>query len=97
MLKWCKCVKTLARKQPAFGVVWQGDNYDEIKEFLCAEDDEIVRDGLNLIIKYRKREIEVPVGWYLIMEDTVTESGEYDDIYIKCVPPEFVSKIYEII
>ena len=90
-------MKTLARKHPAVAVVWQGDNYDEIKEFLCAEDDEIVRDGLNLIVKYRKREIEVPVGWYIVMEDTITDSGEYYEIYIKSVPPEFISKIYEVI
>ena len=90
-------IKTLARKFPASAVVWQGDNYKEIKDFLCAEDDEIIRDGLNLIVKYRKREIEVPVGWYLVMEDTVTDVGEYDEIYVKSVPPEFISKIYEMI
>lgn len=90
-------MKTLARKFPASAEVWQGDNYEEIKEFLFLEDEEIFRDGLNLILKINGREIEVPVGWYIIVEDTITDSGEYDETYVKSVPPEFVSEMYEAI
>ena len=90
-------MKTLARKFPASAEVWQGDNYDEIKEFLFLEDEEIFRDGLNLILKINGREIEVPVGWYIIVEDTITDSGEYCETYVKSVPPEFVSEMYEAI
>ena len=90
-------MKTLARKFPASAEIWQGDNYEEIKEFLFLEDEEIFRDGLNLILKINGREIEVPVGWYIIVEDTITDSGEYCETYVKSVPPEFVSEIYEAI
>ena len=90
-------MKVLSRKEPAIAVVWQGDNYDEVKDFLYAEDEDIVRDGLNLVIDggYGRR-LEVPVGWYLIKEDAFTDSGKYDDLYITCVPPEIVSTMYEI-
>ena len=90
-------MKTLARKFPASAEVWRGDNYEEIKEFLFLEDEEIFRDGLNLILKINGREIEVPVGWYIIVEDTITDSGEYCETYVKSVPPEFVSEMYEAI
>ena len=90
-------MKTLARKFPASAEIWQGDNYEEIKEFLFLEDEEIFRDGLNLILKINGREIEVPVGWYIIVEDTITDSGEYCETYVKSVPPEFVSEMYEAI
>ena len=38
----------LVKKEPASAVVWAGDNFDEVKEFLGAEDNEIIRDGLHL-------------------------------------------------
>ena len=90
-------MKTLARKYPASAEVWQGDNYEEIKKFLFLEDNDIIRDGLNLILKINGREIEVPVGWYIVVEDAITDSSKYCKTYVKSVPPEFVSEIYEII
>lgn len=90
-------MKTLARKYPASAEVWQGDNYEEIKKFLFLEDNDIIRDGLNLILKINGREIEVPVGWYIVVEDAITDISEYCKTYVKSVPPEFVSEIYEII
>ena len=91
-------MKVLSRREPAIAVVWQGDNFEEVREFLNVEKDEIIRDGLNLIIDGKHgRKLEVPVGWYIIVEDAFTDSGIYDDVYITCVPPEIVSHIYEVI
>lgn len=91
-------MKVLSRRRPAIAEIWQGDNYEEIKKFLCLEDNQIIRDGLSLIIDAKRgRKLEVPVGWYIIVEDAFTDSGIYDDEYITCVPPEIMSLIYETI
>ncbi len=86
----------LVRKEPASAVVWAGDNFDEVKEFLGAEDNEIIRDGLNLIIDDDGRKMEVLPGWYIILEELPPDMFGNFEIKISCGSPEFVSEFYEI-
>ena len=87
----------LFRKEPALAVIWAGDNYNEVKEFLEAEDDEIIRDGLNLIIDDDGRKMEVLPGWYIILEELPPDVLGNFKIKITCGSPEFVSEFYDVV
>ena len=93
-------VKILGRKKPIVGVVWDGTNLDEIKEFVGSNYNVYFPEGCctTLIIQNEKLNIhlEVLIGWYIILEECINNLSEVDYV-INCAPQKIISYIYDII